>query len=245
MVEATQIHRPPLIDPVEIKKALSMLIGPDQVFEIRVLNALTRADHYRRYTASGYFTTIDACIRACADIIAASGIYLTINPVKPGLVTRAYNRLRTSDDMRIDGRTTKDTEILGYRWVPIDIDPTRPDGNDSSSKEEHDRAVALAWNIYHTLKRENKPPAIVADSGNGAHVLYQIDMANTEASTDQVKRLLASVDQRFSNDLAKVDLAVFNPARIIKLYGTRACKGDPTPKWPHRMSRILGGDFNV
>ena len=33
----------------------------------------------------------------------------------------------------------------------------------------------------------------------------------------------------------------FNPARIWKLYGTLAAKGDPTPERPHRLSRLVEG----
>lgn len=32
---------------------------------------------------------------------------------------------------------------------------------------------------------------------------------------------------------------VFNASRIVKLYGTRACKGQPTPERPHRDSRVI------
>lgn len=37
----------------------------------------------------------------------------------------------------------------------------------------------------------------------------------------------------------KVDRSVFNPSRITKLYGTKACKGDNTPERPHRHTGIL------
>jgi hypothetical protein len=36
-----------------------------------------------------------------------------------------------------------------------------------------------------------------------------------------------------------VDVSVFNAARISKVYGTMACKGDDVPERPHRLSRIL------
>src|SRR5450755_465209 len=43
----------------------------------------------------------------------------------------------------------------------------------------------------------------------------------------------------FDVDGLHLDLKVFNPSRIGKLYGTLACKGDDTNERPHRMSRIL------
>src|SRR5262249_32077297 len=42
-----------------------------------------------------------------------------------------------------------------------------------------------------------------------------------------------------SDDAVKVDTSVSNAARIWKLYGTMACKGDSTPDRPHRMASIL------
>ena len=37
----------------------------------------------------------------------------------------------------------------------------------------------------------------------------------------------------------KVDTSTFNPARIVKLYGTPARKGDSMPDRPHRLARLL------
>lgn len=39
--------------------------------------------------------------------------------------------------------------------------------------------------------------------------------------------------------MVNVDKGVFNAARIWKLYGTMACKGDHTDERPHRLSKIL------
>ena len=40
-------------------------------------------------------------------------------------------------------------------------------------------------------------------------------------------------------DDVDIDLTVYNPARICKLYGTMARKGDSTVDRPHRRSCIL------
>ena len=237
----TQAATKRLIDVAEIRRALTILIEPGQVIELRALNATTRQSPKYRYTASGYFNDVEALIKAAGDITSATGIYITLNPCKRGLITRACNRIRTADYMRIDKRTTSDGEILRYRWLPVDIDPVRQDGNDSSSDVEHD--AALARHIHQTLQTDHWPSAVLADSGNGAHILYRMDLENTAESTDLIKRTLAQLDARFSTETAKVDTGIFNPARIMKLYGTRACKGDATPEWPHRMTSIIGGEL--
>ena len=83
------------------------------------------------------------------------------------------------------------------------------------------------------------PEPIKADSGNGAHLLYRIDLPNDESATALVKSCLATLDALFSDERVSVDTANFNAARIWKLYGTVSRKGDNTPERPHRRSRII------
>lgn len=79
----------------------------------------------------------------------------------------------------------------------------------------------------------------MADSGNGAHLLYRLDAPNTPEVTDAVKRATVAVASRCATHDVAIDLTVFNPARIWKLYGTMSGKGDSTPERPHRRSQIL------
>jgi len=82
-------------------------------------------------------------------------------------------------------------------------------------------------------------PPILADSGNGAHLLYTLDLPNDEEALKLVAGALAALDRRYSDDLVKVDVTCANAARIWKAYGTVARKGDSIPGRPHRISRIL------
>jgi hypothetical protein len=54
-----------------------------------------------------------------------------------------------------------------------------------------------------------------------------------------VQRILLALSQRFDTDAVKIDRAVFNPARLCKIPGTLARKGDSTGDRPHRRARIL------
>ena len=134
--------------------------------------------------------------------------------------------------------TTSDADILRRRWLPIDIDPLRPSGV-SSTDEEHGLALAKADEVARWIAGLGFPEPVRADSGNGAHLLYRIDLPNDEAATALVKSCLATLDALFSDDRVNVDTANFNAARIWKLYGTVSRKGDNTPDRPHRRSRIL------
>src|SRR5205814_1709283 len=53
------------------------------------------------------------------------------------------------------------------------------------------------------------------------------------------KAIIAAAAFQFTDAAVSVDLTTFNAARIWKLYGTFACKGDATEDRPHRLSRIL------
>jgi hypothetical protein len=77
----------------------------------------------------------------------------------------------------------------------------------------------------------------VADSGNGFHLLYRIDLPADDG--ELVKRCLKALAHQFDTDAVKIDTSVFNPSRIVKLYGTMSRKGDSTTERPHRRSSVL------
>lgn len=221
----------PSIDTAEIVKALRLILEPDQVTELRVLDAITPADR-RPHVESGYFDDVDKLAEAAATVTKAKGFYFIPNVVNPALLARAHNRLRPA------GRepTTSDHDIERRRWLLIDADAKRPAGI-SANAQEHEAAIELAFHIRAALSHDGWPAPIVADSGNGAHLLYRVDLPANDS--DQVKRCLEALAARFSTKQVGIDTAVFNPARIWKLYGTISAKGDDTPERPHRTSRIL------
>ena len=224
-----------LVDPAEIRRALGILAAPGQVLELRILSATTRVSPRHSYQASGYFNDAERLICALSALLSAKGVYITLQPCMTSLLARAQNRLRSADEMK-KSSSTSDQHILAYRWVLIDVDPDRP-ADISSSDQEHEKALAHARLIQQALAHESWPEPILADSGNGAHLLYRVDLAATDS--DLVKRVLAGVAERFEVNGLHIDQTVYNPARITKLYGTLACKGDNTEERPHRMSRML------
>ena len=54
-----------------------------------------------------------------------------------------------------------------------------------------------------------------------------------------MQQALAALAQKFSDAQVKLDTDVGNAARIWKLYGTQACKGDSTAERPHRIACLL------
>ena len=156
-----------------IERALGILAEPGQVVEVRILNI----DGRRNRVDSGYFDDFATLAKAIPAYNArAEGIYITLNPVNPDLLARAANRIKAWSNL-----TTADSDIVRRRWLPIDIDPVRPSGI-SSTKAEHAAAHARAQGIQEWLSDLGWPTPLYADSGNGAHLLYRIDLPNDSAS---------------------------------------------------------------
>ena len=220
-------------DPNEVRKALQLFQGQGQVVEVRVLNATT-SDWRKPHTVSGYFDAahIDAVAPAMNEIVSATGVYFTPNPVDPALLARASNRLKAADR----GGTTADGDVQHRNWLLVDIDAARPAGI-SSNDAEHEAAAKKAYAVYAALKDEGWPDPIMADSGNGFHLAYRIDLPSADGGL--VERVLKALASRFDDATVHVDTGVANPARIWKLYGTMAAKGDSTAERPHRVARII------
>lgn len=223
----------PRHDHAEILRACQALFAPGQVAELRALDAVTR-EWRRLHTVSGYFNDWDK-LAAAAMSIQARGVYVTLNPVNPALLARALNRLR---DINSGDPATGDGDIVARRWLPIDCDPVRPTGI-SATAAEHDLALARAREIRDYLGARGWPEPVLADSGNGGHLLYRVDLPADDGGL--IEKALTALAFRFDDALVTVDQKNFNPARIWKLYGTVAAKGDHTPERPHRLSRLVEG----
>jgi hypothetical protein len=212
----------------EIAAALRLFIPAGQVTEIRILKA------GRAGTVSGYFDNPEQAASAAISWSGkAPGVYFVPNVVNPALLARAQNRLRE----RVE-QTTTDTDITRRRWLLIDFDPARPAGI-SSTDAEHQSALDRAVRCRDWLSSDGWPSPILADSGNGAHLCYPIDLPNDETSAKLIQRCLQALDLLHSDDAVQVDQKTFNAARIWKLYGTLACKGDNTPDRPHRVAKVI------
>ncbi|MHB0981033.1 MAG: DUF3631 domain-containing protein [Thermoleophilia bacterium] len=216
-------------DPAVVQASLEELHAPGDVFEVRILRT------GRDGTVSGYFDDPARASTAIAPYDGeVPGVYATLNPVDPSLLARAENRLRThaSD-------TTSDREVVRRRCLLIDVDYRRPTGT-SATDEELEAAVSVAGQIKSHLEDEcDWPAGIMAHSGNGAHVIYQIDLPNDDSSRNLVEGVLTALATRFDDGDVHVDTSVYNAARIVKVPGTMACKGEDLPERPHRRSRIL------
>src|SRR5664279_3727589 len=102
-------NRPTHIEEIEeLRRACTALFHPGDIVELRQLGGSGGV-------ASGYFDDLDALCEEAAEYDGkGGGLYVTINPVRPGEHT-VDNVLRRSVK-----QTTADTDIESRRWLPID-----------------------------------------------------------------------------------------------------------------------------
>ena len=224
------------IDAEEIRRALKAFFVKGDVFEIRVLDAITRSSNgytSQPHVESGYFDFdhIEDVPAALEHIKFAKGVYVTANPVDNSLLARAANRLRNAKR----APATSDNDILRRRWLLIDCDAERK-SDISSSDEEHIAAEMKAREIRNYMTGVGWPMPILTDSGNGAQLMYAIDLpTNDEGIVARILKVLSGL----STNKVKIDTTVSNASRIWRLPGTMNCKGDSVPDRPHRMAKII------
>jgi hypothetical protein len=109
----------------------------------------------------------------------------------------------------------------------------------SATGQEKEHAQQLARQVMLHLRNLGFPDPVCADSGNGTHLLYAMDLPSRKDVTRILRRLLERLADQFSTEHATVDKSVFNPSRISKLPGTVARKGEHTADRPHRTAQLL------
>jgi len=226
----------------QIQTALQIITG-GLPFEVRA----PKVENDRGYSQPwfGYFDDVAAAAKAVHSLDKQPGcgaVYVTLNPVLPDLLARCYNRLAAA---KKDSSTTTDAQITGRRWMLIDVDPVRPAGV-SSNDSEHQLSLDIAGAVKLQLDEWGWPEPLEADSGNGAHLLYRLDLPNDEPSKTLVHDSLKALASLFDiPGQVQVDQGVANASRISKIYGTMARKGDHIPARPHRRARIINAPADI
>ena len=213
-----------------------------QVTEVRILRESPYLQLHRTgrgefvgKTVFGYYDNqhydkLVADIQPYQNDPETKGIYTTIQRCDPALLARAENRLKQAGD----NSTTSDGNITHFVVFPIDVDSGCASGI-SATEAELQASKIVAGEIAAALQSLGIP-VVKAISGNGWHIpIYLAEpLLVTEDTTIRFKRCGDVIVSKWGGDAT-----VYNPARIWKLYGTTAKKGDSTPDRPHRQAKIL------
>lgn len=216
-------------DEVELRKTIAILKPDNQLFEVRCIG--------NKIVYSGYFDDVDVLVKELGKntFQGCNNVYITLNALNNAVASRSQRGIFE----KTPTVSTSDKDVIGMDWLMVDLDPRRPTGV-SSSDEELEKSKSLGNDIYKFMKSLGFEKPVVANSGNGVHLLYHIALKNTKENIELLSMSLKTLDMLFSNDDIEVDKTNFNPARICKLYGTMAKKGSNTKIRPHRTSNIIG-----
>jgi hypothetical protein len=185
--KSNQVNKAPT--EADIARALALLCDPADAIEIRAPRAMppgakAPADVVKRFPPGAFDI-------AAADASRLSGhapaVYLVMNGVKPGPPPPGRK-----------GKGAIAADVPHRRWLLIDADPNRP--RDSSSTDvEKGQALKIVQAVRTHLDELGWPAPVFADSGNGWHLLYRVDLSNDGASTELVKAALHALAGRFDS----------------------------------------------
>lgn len=227
----------PLPDLNEIARACKVVVSGakrGRVVEVRAFGT-------PQGTWSGYFTD-STLVQAVYDLSACEttpNVYWTIQELKREVLQPGKENVLIPNAIN----TTNDKQVERFLHLPIDCDPVRDPGV-SSTDAEKAAAYDVAQEIRDILLIRGIE-SILADSGNGYHVLVRIDLVVNDASKDLVQKLLVAFNAKFGTPEVGIDSKVFNPSRILKIYGSVARKGAHTAERPWRTSALVDVPENV
>jgi hypothetical protein len=214
----------------EVNEWLAILFEPEQVIEVRAPKT-ARPGSEGEENVVIRFKAADLAVVA-RKVLELSGhapaIYVVLNGIDPNLPL----------GRRKDGANAGN--IPRRRWLLVDCDPNRQvNGTVNATDAEKAAAYAVAMAIRAALVTLGWPEPIVADSGNGYHLLFRVDLPNDDPSTGLSKGILVALAARFNTPECHVDTGVHDAPRLVKCYGTWACKGEDTSDRPARYARVL------
>ena len=212
------------MDIQEIRRWHSVFKREDELFEIRILGDKTW---------SGYFYDVEKAIEQLAPFDNAN-IYYSINEVKKACASREqFNCFKL-----VKGTATSKQDIEHRWWLAIDVDCERPSGV-SSTDDEKAKAHKKAQDVFVFLRKNGFSDPVVCDSSSGYHIVYPIDMDNTQESEDVIKTFLETMSNIFSDEHVKIDRVLYDANRILRLSGSVGHKGRSSEERPHRPAKIL------
>lgn len=220
------------MDKDQIAHWMQAILEPGQVVEVRSIPLHGKAVVSRLFATAAPGELDKLATYAAMESGHRKGVYFTPNPLSSAHGS-GYNG------------AAKDEDIAKRIWLLIDADPIRPDKKESSTESEHEIAIRVVQSIRATLSNWNIRGIVTGDSGNGAHLMIPVEMPNDPKSKETIAAFLKELQMRFGTPQVEIDPSVFNAARIWKLPGTEAKKGDATAERPHRFARLIEVEDNA
>lgn len=193
----------------------------------------------------GYFDNLHECITA----ITSNGNehytwQVILNDIPADIYKHKYvdkdthTQIQTLNQIS-KGEATKNTDITHRKWLFIDIDNHQT--KDSATDEERQFTYSIVLHLLEILKRENFPEPLIADSGNGYHILYRIDLPNNDYITNVIKNFYEALEKVNPGTAqgVTIDTQTGTASSMVKIYGVKSSRGKETKERPHRYSKLI------
>jgi hypothetical protein len=242
----------------EIRSYLSRLFKPGELIEYRAL----------LWGSGGrglYFTDLNRLSEVVAKIDQDPRVqssYVVINPLK-GRLIRERQLIVNPNDEQVEqaisgpgGQTASNTDVDRLTKIFIDCDTIRAPHLKETDPKEYERlqkepatdeekakSKEVAQAVLAYLTELGWPSPYICDSGNGYHLLYDINLTNTATNWNIHGDCLKALKAKFDCETTHIDSTVYNPARLTRAYGsttrkTQSADHTDTPERPFRRNRI-------
>ncbi len=209
-----------------IRCALNVFIDDGEITQL----LLPESDDGPR---SGLFDDVKKMAVAAAEVRGTvPSVFFTPNPVKESFRVWVKNRLAKTSS------AVKDGDIERRKWLLLDFDPVRPKKTPSNDAE-FDATMAVARECRDALRKAGWAEPVVASSGNGAHVLYRLDLPNNQKSLNLIRGCLTALSLQFSTATVTLDMGTANASHLTRMYGTVNRKGTESSDRSYEASRLF------
>jgi putative DNA primase/helicase len=219
--EDAQTTHVPLLeeDTTQIARAVDALIEPGALLELR---AKTR----KGIVSSGVYSDRAAFLIKARDLswdVDVEAVWFNLQVIRSDYPKSAFGE---------STEAVKDTDIVGWRYIFVDVDTYKAKEDDVPT----DREKALALDDAKAVKKlllHYGIDCFTADSGNGFHLLIPFRAPRSTETDSLVKQFVHAVAQLAEPNLkaSSIDVSVANPGRVCKLYGTETRKGANDSRW--------------
>lgn len=188
---------------------------------------------------TGYFNIPEKFVEAAKYLSSFAGeiegIYFMPNPIKEEFLSLylanelvgSWQAAKAGIQVKVvkDLKTTSDGDIIFERTLIFDIDTKTPISKISASDSEIRKTREVAMKLKEYLNSKDIHH-LTSFSGNGYHLI--IFLAEYEFTPEHIREreaIFRFASESFSDENSEIDRKVSNPARLIKIPGTPACKG--------------------
>jgi hypothetical protein len=228
---------------------LPLFFRPDDVLEVRFLGVRRQGRTAAGWLRAGRIPALAGTIASYGDL--SNAVYFTPQRLRADVLGRSRPELFAivfRDGAKCRPELTGDADVLGRRFLIVDVDPVRPAGVSATDAEkEAARHVAASvkspwWACSRPARRrfgERVPPVLPAP-GRAAG---RAGRRGNRSARPAARRPGPPV--RHAGRQGRY--AGYNASRIVKVPGTWARKGPNTTARPHRQSpllrcRMIGGE---